>query len=135
MCPANSAFEHPAAPNWGSVRRRHVVNRLRSGQAPDPPGLDVDDAAGTHFERLPGVFWRVDRFVETDGSAYLSLELRVVPHVVVRERLLDHHEIELIEFFEKRMSSRLYAEFASIMRGCQETALGSQPRHRNPSPA
>src|SRR5690348_8686476 len=68
--------------------------------AADPPQFDVDDFTGAEFNRLPCVARAVDRFVQADGRLQLTLELRVVHHVVPTERLLNHHQAEAVQQFK-----------------------------------
>ena len=65
--------------------------------AADTSGLDVDDPARAGRDRVARNADRVDRLVEADGRADPPLQLDVVAHVVVIERLLDHHQVVTIE--------------------------------------
>ena len=79
-----------------------VVDGLRGGEAAHAPGLDVDDSASPEFEGKSGVPDRPYGFVETDGGLQFTLEACVVAIVVMRERLLDHHEFELVQLLQPR---------------------------------
>jgi hypothetical protein len=70
---------------------------LASAEAGHAPQLDVDDAAGAQLDGLLGVVRGADAFVQADGGLELGLQLGVVDDVVVAERLLDHHQVEIVE--------------------------------------
>ena len=47
------------------------------------------------FNRFSRVFRRSYRFVQTNRRFYFLLQFRVVEHIVVRERLFEHHQIRM----------------------------------------
>ena len=51
---------------------------------------------------LLGMMRRANAFVQADGRLQLRLQLGVIDDVVVAERLLDHHQVELVELFQPR---------------------------------
>ena len=69
---------------------------------PTRPALMFDDPAGPHRDRPAGVGGGMHRFVEADRCPDPPLQRCVVPHVVVVQWLLDHHQIEAVEFGEER---------------------------------
>ena len=81
---------------------RDIVDALGFGEAAHAAELDVDDAAGVHRDGLLGVMRRADAFVETDRRFELGLQLGVIDDLVVRQRLLDHHQIEFVQAFQTR---------------------------------
>ena len=42
------------------------------------------------------------RLVQADGRVQLGLQHRVIDDVVVGQRLLDHHQVKLVELLEAR---------------------------------
>ena len=51
----------------------------------------------SQLDRLLGMMRRADAFIETDRRVELRLQLGVIDDVVMRERLLDHHQIEFVK--------------------------------------
>ena len=74
----------------------------RLEQAADPALLDVDDAAGIERERRAGIVEIVDRLIEAKRRDQLTLQGRVLDDVAVGEGLLDHRQLEGIEFTQER---------------------------------
>ena len=62
----------------------------------DAAQLDVDDAARLHIQRMSGISRRAYGFVQTKRRANQGLKARVLRYVVVRQGLLNHHQIECI---------------------------------------
>ena len=89
---ADTALEHPAAPDRHRVVLAEVVDGLRLGEPPHPARLDVHDAPGAQGQHVLGGGGVRDRFVEADGRLEPVLQLRVAAEVVLRERLLDHQQ-------------------------------------------
>ena len=58
-------------------------------QAAQPAGLDVDDSAGLHLDRVAGMARRHDAFVEADRSSKFSLQFMMIPDIIFEERLFD----------------------------------------------
>ncbi len=55
------------------------------------------------LDRLLGVMRGADALVEADGRLQLSAcKLGVIDDVVVRQRLLDHHQVEIVELLQTR---------------------------------
>ena len=71
----------------------------------NPAEFDIDDAAGTQANRSQRLFFGVNAFVEADGRYELVLEFDMRKKIVPPKRLLDHHEIEVIELLKKRSVS------------------------------
>ena len=97
---ADPRFEHAAVPDGDVARRAQIVQPDRLAESADAPRFDVDDAAGAGADRLARDRDGLDRFVEADGRLQLLLQPRVVGHVVVVERLLDHHQLVAVELAE-----------------------------------
>src|SRR5664279_173837 len=97
---ADTALEHPAAPDGDLVLHAEIVNRARLRKSTDAPRLDVDDAAGTERDHVFGLFDTGDRLVEADRRLQHPLELGVPNDVVECGRLLDHDEIEVVELLQ-----------------------------------
>src|SRR5262252_2634957 len=97
---ADPRLEHAAVPHRHVPRRAQIVQPHRLGEPADAPGLDVDDPAGTGGDRLASDADGLDRFVETDRCPQPPLQRRVIRHIVVVERLLDHHQIVRVELHE-----------------------------------
>jgi hypothetical protein len=79
--------------------------RLASPKSAHAPQLDIDDAAGLQADRLLGVVRGANAFIETDRRFKLRLQHGVVDDVVVRQRLLDHHQVELVELLQQGASA------------------------------
>ena len=97
---ADARFQHAAAPHRNAGGLRDIVHALRFGEAAHAAQLDIDDAAGAQSDRLLGVMRGADAFVQADGRLQLRLQLGVIDDVVVRQRLLDHHQVELVELLQ-----------------------------------
>ena len=67
------------------------------GEAAHAPKLDVDDAARVQADCLRRLVRGADALVQADGGLQLRLQYGVIDDVVVRERLLDHHQVEIVE--------------------------------------
>ena len=74
-----------------------VVQPDRFAESADAARLDVDDAAGAGGDRLAGNPHRLDRLVQADRRLQPPLQRRMIGHIVVVERLLDHHQAERVE--------------------------------------
>src|SRR5439155_609479 len=105
--PADAGLEHAPDPARGPLALRGVVDTARLEDAPDPTGLDVDDAAGAEPDRCLGVARRTDGLVEADRRAEPRLERGVLDEVLVVQGLLDHDEPELVERLEERRIGEL----------------------------
>ena len=97
MRASHARFEHAAAPDGNAVRLSQVVNAQGFAKPADATELDVDDAAGLQPDRLFGVMHGANAFVEADGRVELRLQRRMIDDLVMRQRLLDHHEMELVQ--------------------------------------
>ncbi len=71
--------------------------RSASAKPANASQFDVDDVAGVEPDGLFSVVRGANGFVQADGRGQLRLQLRVIDDVVMRERLLNHHEIEIVE--------------------------------------
>src|SRR3989454_2070029 len=94
---ADARFEHAAVPHRNAMRRAQVVKPDRLGKPAHASRLDVDDAAGAGLDRRARDGHAFDRLVETNRRLQPPLQRRMIRHIVVLERLLDHHEVERIE--------------------------------------
>ncbi len=100
MSPANSGFEHAAAPRGYAAGEAESLDLASASVAADAAQLDVNDARGAEFERgfrIPDV---ADRLVKANGSSQMPLELCVVGDVIPPERLLHHQQTKFIEALE-----------------------------------
>ena len=79
------------------MRLAGVMNAERFGIPADPPDLDVDQPTAAQRERVGGGSGMDDRLVEADVGPDRTLQRRVIDHVVVRERLFHHQQVERIE--------------------------------------
>ena len=68
--------------------------------AADPPGLDVDDLGGAELDRVDRGLHRHDRLVEADRRRRRAGQLGVPEDVLLRQRLLDQQQVELVELAE-----------------------------------
>ena len=110
----------PAA--WHSV-----VNLHGDRQPADAARLDVDVAAALQADRLLGLPQAADAFVEADRRANLRLQCRVIDQVVVRQRLLDHRQVQLIDLAEQRRVRRADSRCCSRCERCARDAAGERP--------
>src|SRR5579883_1241131 len=94
---ANAGLEHAAAPDRELTREHQVVDLLGGLVSTNSANLDVDDLARVERDRFPRVVWGVDALVETDRGSDGGLELGMVDDVVPAERLLVHHQVQLVE--------------------------------------
>ena len=76
------------------------MNTPRFGESAHAAELDIDDPASAQPDRLLGMMGRADAFIETDGRIEPGLQRGVVDNLIVRQRLLDHHEIKTVELLE-----------------------------------
>src|SRR5258705_8406985 len=97
---ANTALQHPAAPDRHTVPRAQVVDRDRSGEAAYSTRLDIDDASCREGDHVLRALEAGDGFVEADGRRQAPLQRRMPYEIVPGERLLDHQEPELVELHE-----------------------------------
>jgi hypothetical protein len=81
------------------------VDAFRLAQAAQPTDFDIDDPAASQVERFARVFDGMDALVQTDRCFQLRLQFGVVDDVVVVERLLDHHQVQVAERFQPRTCS------------------------------
>ena len=93
----HAGLQHPAAPDRHALRAAQVVDGKRLAQSAHPPGLDVDHPARPHLQRLAGVPRREDALVQADRRLELGLQPAVVPQVVLRQRLLDQQQVQIIQ--------------------------------------
>ena len=98
----HARLQHPAAPNGHPVRLAQIVDGESLAQSAQPPGLDVDDAAGVHFDGVARVPRRDDALVEAEGGLEFGLKFAVIPNVVFVEGLFDEKQVEGIERLERR---------------------------------
>ena len=99
---AEARLEHAAAPHGDVRASAHVVDPSRLEVAADAPGLDVDDAARAEGDRVLRDARRGDRLVQADRRSHGLRELGVPEQVVLRKRLLDEQQVELVESGEVR---------------------------------
>ena len=93
----DAGFQHAAAPHRDAGGLRDIVHALGLAESAHAAQLDVDDAAGAQADGLLGVVRGADALVQADGRLELGLQRGVVDDVVVRQRLLDHHQVEIVE--------------------------------------
>src|SRR5277367_1894909 len=93
----DAGFEHTPAPYRNAPFLRRIVNRDGLAEAADAAVLDVDDAAGFHFDCGQRVAAVADRLIETDGRTNPLLQHRVEVEVIRPKWLLNHQQIETIE--------------------------------------
>ena len=79
------------------MRFAEIVNRDRRREPADTAGFDVHDPSAAQRDHVLRLLEAGDRFIETDRRLQPALQFRMPHDIVVRERLLDHHEPEPIE--------------------------------------
>src|SRR5260370_15293292 len=97
MRAADARLEHAAAPYGNTMGLRQIVDSQSFPKSAHAPELDVENPAGLEPDRLLRMVHRADAFVQADGRVELGLERRLVDDFVVRQRLLDHHKVQLVE--------------------------------------
>ncbi len=68
--------------------------------ASNTPEFDVDDSACSDLNRLAGIICRMDGLIETNRGLDAPLQSTVIDDVLIVKRLLDHHQIELVQLPE-----------------------------------
>ena len=96
MGASDARFEHAAAPDGNAVALTHIVHRSRFAVSSNSPQLDIDNATRADFDGLARIVRRVNRLIEADRSSDLALKLGMVDHVLVVQRLFEHHHLEVI---------------------------------------
>src|SRR5215471_1998253 len=81
---------------------RDLLDHFCLGVASYPAELDVNNATSAQSNCMSCVGRRLDRFVKTNRSLNLLLQLSMIEHVVVSQGLLEHHQLEFIERLKKR---------------------------------
>ena len=76
------------------------MNLLGLAETAHAPHFHVDDPAGAQFDCGLGVARVVDGFIQAKAGLELLLQLRMEIKIVMPERLLDHEQVEAIEFFQ-----------------------------------
>jgi hypothetical protein len=102
MRPAYAALQHSPAPEGDSVPGAVFVDLGGFAVSPDASQFDIDDAAACHLHRLSSIFRVMDRLIEANGGIDFPLENGVINDVIVGEGLLNHHQIEFIQYPEER---------------------------------
>ena len=95
--PADPRFVHAPRPDPDAAPRRVVGDPHRLEQAADPSLFHVDDAAGADRDGRGRVGEAVDGLVEANRRLHRSLKRGMLDDVAVGQRLLDHHQVELVE--------------------------------------
>src|SRR5262249_21222458 len=97
---SDAGFQHTATPDGNARGLSDIVNSLRFPETRDAAQLDIDDAARAQTNGLLGMVRGADAFIEADRGFQLRLKRGVVDDLVMRKRLFDHHQIEVVELFE-----------------------------------
>src|SRR5574340_382546 len=92
----------------GSVKFGRVASAIlcarpmpASSMPPHQTGMPAACAAAcAHGDGLFGMVRRADAFVEADERLQMFLQFGMVDDVVMAERLLDHHEVELVQLLQ-----------------------------------
>ena len=100
VCPADAALEHATAPCGYVAREAQRLDFFRARMAADAAQLYVDDARGIEFYGGFRVADVMNRFVETNRSLQLPLELCVIGNIVPPEWLLHHQQAKFVEALE-----------------------------------
>ena len=101
---ADAALEHAAVPDRDAVRRaQRSCTRIDSACPPTRPGLMLmmRQAPSVDAPRPRPAASAIDSSRQI-GVRSRALQRRVIAHVVVVERLLDHHQVEPVERGEVR---------------------------------
>ena len=131
MARADGAFEHAADPAGDARGPAQVVNLHRVRQPADAARLDVHVAAALQARSPARLAAGRDAFVEADRRADLRLQRRVIDQIVVRQRLLDHRQVELVDLAEQRHVVEPIAAVAVDVETCAAGMLPADgPQHR-----
>src|ERR1035437_3318238 len=93
----DAGLQHAAAPDRNGGGLGDIVYPFGLAESGHPAELDVDDAAGAQLDGLLGVARGANALVQADGSFELRLERGVIDDVVVIQRLLDHHQVKIVQ--------------------------------------
>src|ERR1019366_3304899 len=93
----DAGLQHAAAPDRDAGGLGDIVHAFSLAESGDAAELDVDDAAGAQLDGLLGVARGANALVEADGGLELRLERGVIDDVVVIQRLLDHHQVKIVQ--------------------------------------
>src|SRR5450432_2524449 len=99
---SDARFQHAAAPHRHGGALAQIMNALRDAEAAHTAQLDIYNFARAERDGGPGLLFRVDALVETDGGVQFFLQLDVAVEIVPSEGLLDHHQVEAFELFQQR---------------------------------
>ena len=95
--PPDSGFEHSAAPDRNSPLAAKGLELPGFCMSSHPAEFDIDDPASSDAQRFARVINAQDRFVQTDRRGQFLLQRCVVDDAVIGQRLLDQHQIEIIQ--------------------------------------
>lgn len=96
----DSRFEHPPAPHRDLLSEAVIVNRDGLTQPADAGGLDVDDLAGFHLQRVTRMARRDHAFIQTDRRFEFGLQEAMIPNVVFEERLFDQQQVQVVNLLQ-----------------------------------
>src|SRR5208283_5539079 len=94
----DAGFKHASAPHGNIVALGDIVDFLGLGETADAADFNVDDAAGACLKCEIGVARVVNGFVESDRGLDLFLQPSMQLDFVVPQRLLNHQQLERVEF-------------------------------------
>src|SRR5437763_9900325 len=98
MAAPYAGLEHAAAPDRDIVVLADIVDFFSFAEAAYPANLDINDAAGAGFDGGCGVAGMAYRLIQANRGLQFALQPCVIIDVVVPQRLLDHQQLEAIEF-------------------------------------
>src|SRR5579862_8682651 len=96
----DARFEHAAAPDGNAMGLCQIMDAQSLAKPAYAPELDVDDPACLEPDRLFGVMNSAYTFIKTNRRIELRLQRRMIDDLVMRQRLLDHHQMEFVQLFE-----------------------------------
>ena len=97
---ADAQFGHGTHPERRPRFAANVAHAQALRQSAHPLQLQIHNPAGAHFDRPARERGIVDAFIETHGRAHARLQQRGAFQVILRQRLLEHHELVLVQLFE-----------------------------------
>src|SRR5258708_3084817 len=101
MGPPDTGFQHATGPEGYTALSAYLFDAVGLAMAANTSKFDVNDPARAKFDGMLCIRKRAHRFIQTDGRFDLFLQLGMIEHIIVRQGLLDHHQFEFVERFEK----------------------------------
>src|SRR4029077_19022765 len=89
-------------PNWNIAFATDCLNLFGLRVPADAAELEIDDLSGAKRDRVFRILARMNRLIQTNRRRDLLLQLSMIEDIVMSQRLLDHHQVKLIQLLEER---------------------------------